>query len=167
VDAKIQTMCDAIVGTRNANIYGPRNIEELQYSLPAQMALSALNMGNGYKTHRDYLEGRLQLAPDSDVLQLARRIKLHVDTDLDQKYPRHFVADVTVQFRDGTSQHVFQERATGSPTKPFTRAEHQVKLDELTDEVIGRDQAAQLFDMIDRLEPGAPVGDVTSLLRRR
>ena len=50
VDARIQTMTDSIVGTRNAQIYNPRNIEELQYSLPAQMALAVLGKGNGYKT---------------------------------------------------------------------------------------------------------------------
>lgn len=166
VDAKIQTMTDAIVGNRNAHIYQPRNIEELQYSLPAQMALSVLGKGNGYRTHRDFLDGKLKLTPDSDAIQFARRIKLEVDTDLDRKYP-YFVADVTVKYRDGTSQHLFRERARGSPNHPFTRDEHQAKLDELTEDVIGKRQASQLFDLIERLPPATPVREVTSLLHQR
>ena len=165
VDTKIQTMADAIVGTRNAHIYQPRNIEELQYSLPVQMALSALDLGNGYKTHRDFLEGRLQLPPDSEVIQFARKIKLEVSRELDEKYGMVFVADVTVRYRDGTSQHIFVERATGSPNRPFPPEQHQAKLDELTEEVIGRKQAMQVWQLIDRLDPDTPVGAVTSLLQ--
>src|SRR5271166_897433 len=52
IDARVQTMVNSIVGTRNANIYNPRNIEEVQYSLPAQMALSVLGKGNGFQTHQ-------------------------------------------------------------------------------------------------------------------
>lgn len=165
VHAKIQTMTDAVVGNRNAHIYQPRNIEELQYSLPVQMALSALDLGNGYKTHRDFLEGRMQLPPDGEVIQLARRIKLEVSRELDEKYGLVFVADVTVHYNDGTKQQIFVERATGSPNRPFTPEQHQLKLDELTDEVIGRPRARQLWQLIDRLEPNTPVAAVTSLLQ--
>jgi 2-methylcitrate dehydratase PrpD len=166
VDAKIQTMADAIVGNRNAHIYQPRNIEELQYSLPVQMAMSALGKGNGYRTHRDFMEGKLDLSPESDVIQLARRIKLEVDTELDRKYGLIFVADVTVKYRDGTSQHIFVERATGSPNKPFTPEQRDAKLDELTRDVIGKRQAAELWALVDRLDPALPVSKVTSLLQR-
>jgi 2-methylcitrate dehydratase PrpD len=165
VDARIQTMTDSIVGTRNAQIYNPRNIEELQYSLPTQMALAALGKGNGYKTHRAFLEGRLDLSPGSEVMQFARRIKLHVAPVLDDKY-RFFVADVTVHFTDGSSDHYFQERAKGSPIKPYTPAEFQAKLDELTEEVLGKPQADRLFALIDQMTPAQPASEVTSLLVR-
>ena len=109
----------------------------------------------------------MQLGPDSDVIQLARRIKLHVATDLDQKYPMTFVADVTVQYRDGTSEHVFLDRATGRWNKPFTHEEQQAKLDDLTEGVIGKRQATELFGLIDRLDPAMPIKNVTSLLQWR
>lgn len=165
VEARIQTMTDAIVGTRNAHIYEPRNIEELQYSLPAQMALSVLGLGNGYRTHRDFLEGCLQLTPESDVLQFARRIKLSIAPDLDKKYPRKFVADVTVRYVDGSAEEIFVDRVTGRPDKPFTQSEHQAKLDELTQEILGRERAAQLFELLDRMPTELPVGELTAMLR--
>jgi 2-methylcitrate dehydratase PrpD len=165
IHANIQTMTDAIVGTRNTHIYLPRNIEELQYSLPVQMALSALNKGNGYRTHRAFLQGELSLAPGSEVIELASRIKLHVARELDDRYPRNFVADVTVNYRDGTSEHFFLDRVKGTPANPFTAGEHQAKLDELTVDVIGKSQADQLFKLIDLLEPSTPVRAITSLLQ--
>jgi 2-methylcitrate dehydratase PrpD len=166
IDARIQTMTDAIVRNRNAHIYQLPNIEELQYSLPVQIALSALGKGNGYKTHRAYLEGRLPLTPDSDVIGLARRIKLAADNTLDEKYPRKFVADVTVQYLDGEPQHIFLAGAKGMPLKPLTAAEHQVKLDELTDELIGKPRSDELFAMIDRMEANRPTSALTALLGR-
>ncbi len=166
IEARIQTMTDACVGTRNAHIYEPGNIEELQYSLPAQMALSVLGLGNGYQTHRDVLEGRLALAPDSDVLRFARRIKLSVSRELDEKYPRKFVADLTVRYADGRAEDIFVDRVTGRPDKPYTQAQHQAKLDELTHGILGRERADRLFGLVASLPPAMPVAELTALLPR-
>jgi len=167
VDAKIQTMADAIVGNRNAHIYQPRNIEELQYSLPAQMAMAALGKGNGYRAHRDFMEGKLDLSPSGEVIQLAKRIKVSVSRELDEKYGMTFVADVDVHYRDGKSEHIFVEGSTGSPNRPFTPEQHRAKLDELTETVVDKSQATKLFALVDRLDPATPVKDVTSLLKAR
>ena len=165
IDVKVQTMVDAIVGTRNEHIYGPRNIEELQYSLPAQMALAATGRGNGYRTHLDFLEGRLQLPPDSDVIQLARRMKLSIDTSLDERHPMRFVADVTAHYRDGTSQRVFVDKVPGRNDAPYTPEQHRAKLDELMHDVIGPQRSAELLERVDALDPQAPVATLTALLR--
>lgn len=165
IDTRIQTMTDAIVGTRNAHIYAPRNIEELQYSLPAQMALSLLGKGNGYQTHLDFLEGRLELTPQSDVLEVAKDIRLSVSPELDAAYPRKFVADASVHFKDGSTQKLFVDCVTGRPDKPFTPAEHQAKLDELTHPYLGAERAAQMFDWVDRLPAACAVGELTAFLQ--
>src|SRR5207253_3975219 len=107
------------------------------YSLPAQMALAATGKGNGYRTHLDFLEGRLQLPPESDVIQLARRMKLKASKELDEKYGMRFVADVTAHYRDGSTQHVFIDKVPGRAEQPYTPEQHRAKLEELTAEVIG------------------------------
>ena len=165
VDTNIQTMTDACVGTKNEHAYLPRNIEELQYALPVQMALAALGKGNGYATHRSFLQGELKLDEDSDVIRLARKIKLVVSPELDRRYVRDFAADLTVRYRDGSSEHLFLDRAKGMPSNPFTPEEHRAKLGELADVVVGKSQADRLFDLVDRLEPGKPVSELASLLR--
>jgi len=163
IEAGIQTMTDAIVGNRNAHIYEPRNIEELQYSLPAQMALSVLGKGNGYQTHRAFLDGKLRLTPDSDVITMAKRITLKVDKDLDAQY-RKFVADVTISYRDGSTEHIFVDKATGRPDKPFTAEEHKAKLDELTVDNLGSDKAQKVFTLVDQLYATTPTSTLTALL---
>jgi 2-methylcitrate dehydratase PrpD len=165
VDTQIQTMTDACVGTKNEHCYSPRNIEELQYALPVQMALSALGKGNGYATHRSFLQGDLKLDEESDVIRLARKINLSVSPELDRRHVRNFVADVTVRFNDGSSEHIFVDRAKGMPSNPFTPEEHRAKLNELAYVVIGKPQADRLFDLVERLEPSSPVRDLAALLR--
>ncbi|WP_417210546.1 MmgE/PrpD family protein [Antarctobacter sp.] len=162
VDTKVQTMADSIVGTRNAQIFQPRNIEELQYSLPAQMALSVMGLGNGYRAHKDFMDGKLDLSEGSEAIAMTKRMKLQVAPDLD-KYP-YFVADVTVHFKDGTSAQRFEERAKGSPLKPYKPGEHEEKLFELTEDSIGRAQSEELFALVDEMKPDRPVSEVAALL---
>ena len=154
-----------LTGSAEAQRHGPRNIEELQFSLPLQMALAVLGKGNGFATHRAFLEGRLPLTGDSDVVQFARRIRLQRLPELDERYPRNFVADLVVHYRDGTREPLFRDSAKGMPAAPFTPKEHRAKLDELTREAMGREKARRLFDLVDRLDPTTPIDELTALLR--
>lgn len=163
IDARVQTMVNSIVGTRNANIYTPRNIEEVQYSLPAQMALSVLGKGNGFQAHYAILEGRLDLGEGSEIRNMLNKVRIEVSPDLDKTY-KYFVADVDVHYKDGTTQNIFQEQSTGSPMKPFAPEAHLKKLDDLTETVVGLDQAHRLWALVDRMDPATPVSDFTSLL---
>ena len=72
IEAGIQSMTDACVGIKNEHRYAPRNIEEMQYSLPVQMALAVLGRGNGYATHKSYLDGKLTLDGASDVIKIGK-----------------------------------------------------------------------------------------------
>jgi 2-methylcitrate dehydratase PrpD len=165
VDANVQTMTASLGDNLHAQQHGPRNVEELQFSLALQMALAALGKGNGYATHRAFLEGRLLLPEDSDVVQFARRVHLHRSAELDERYKYNFVADVVVHYRDGSVESLFIDAAKGMPGNPFTLEEHRAKLDELTHEVIGVHKATELFGLVERLDPATPVAMLTALLR--
>ncbi len=163
IDARVQTMVNSIVGTKNANIFRPRNIEEVQYSLPAQMALSVLGHGNGFSAHHAVLTGKLDIGPGTAVRDMIERVKIEVSPELDAKY-RHFVADVTVNFRDGASQRIFEEQSRGSPMKPFKPQEFGAKLADLADGVIGPGQADRLWTLVDEMTPDSPAANITALL---
>jgi len=113
------------------------------------------------------MEGKLYLSPSGEVIQLAKRIKVSVSRELDEKYGMTFVADVDVHYRDGKNEHIFVEGSTGSPNRPFTPEQHRAKLDELTETVVDKSQATKLFAIVDRLDPATPVKDVTSPLQAR
>src|SRR5690606_18289353 len=102
----------------------PRNIEHVQFSLPIQAAFALLGLGNGYLVHRDYLAG--QVAMDR-VIAMAAAIRITEEPALEQNYPGKFVADVTVSFRDGSSEHVFLEDPIGTDKNPMPEAEQDAK----------------------------------------
>ncbi|MFO1189559.1 MAG: MmgE/PrpD family protein [Alphaproteobacteria bacterium] len=166
VEAKVQAMTANLAALPEVAQNGPATIEELQFSLQLQMALAATGIGNGYATHMDFLAGRLRLPADGEVVQWARRIRLQHAPELDERFPRNFVADVNVLYRDGSSEQIFVEHALGMPGHPFTPAQHQAKLNELTFSVLGETTAQRLFALLDDLDPACPVHDLTDLLRR-
>lgn len=165
VESRIQAMTDVIVGNRNANIYTPRNIEHVQFSLPVQMALAATGHGNGYPAHRRLLDGDIDYGPDSEVIRFARKVTLTLSDELIERYPRTFVGDATVRYSDGTSEHLFTDAIKGSPLAPFTEADFRAKFDEQVPDVLGATAANALYAAIDALDPAMPVGELTRHLR--
>ncbi|RZL91571.1 MAG: MmgE/PrpD family protein [Variovorax sp.] len=162
VVARIQRSANVVVGTVNANAYTPKNIEHVQFSLPIQMAFTMLGLGNGYRVHLDYLEGRVDMEA---VMATAERIRIIEDQELDRKYPGKFVADLTVEFRDGSSEQMFVEDSIGTLDNPIPAAEHDAKFFELTSGVLGTVQAERLREALFALDPQMRAAELAALCR--
>lgn len=160
VHLKITPHFNVVVGTANANAYTPQNIEHVQYSLPIQAALSLHGMGNGYLVHRDYLQGKVDLAP---VIATARSIRITEEPALEKQYPGKFVADVTVTFKDGSAEHVFVADPTGSDTNPMPEHEQDAKFMELTADVLGAGRARRLLSTLRTLDPQLKAAELMAL----
>ncbi|MES2484130.1 MAG: MmgE/PrpD family protein [Pseudomonadota bacterium] len=160
VHARISPAFNVVVGTANANAYQPRNIEHVQFSLPTQMAFALLGLGNGYRVHRDYLDGKVAMAP---VIEAARRIHITEAPDLEQRYPGKFVADVSVTLCDGTSERVFVEDPIGTLVNPMTDARQDAKFMELTADVLGTARADGLLATLRRMDPRDKATDVMAM----
>ncbi|MFF7055135.1 MmgE/PrpD family protein [Achromobacter spanius] len=160
VHLKITPHFNVVVGTANANAYEPKNIEHVQFSLPIQAAFTLLGMGNGYLIHRDYLAGNIDMAP---VIATARSIRISEEPLLEKQYPGKFVADVTVKFKDGGSEHVFVEDPIGTDRNPMPEHEQDAKFMELTVDVLGRAGAEKLLAQLRTLDPRATAADITAL----
>lgn len=160
VHLRIAPHFNVIVGTVNANAYAPKNIEHVQFSLPIQAAFTLLDMGNGYLVHRDYLDGKLDMAP---VIELARRIRITEAPELEKNYPGKFVADVTVSFQDGSSEHVFVEDPIGTDLNPMPEADQDAKFMELTLDILGRERATTLLATLRQLDPQMKAQALTAM----
>ena len=160
VHLKIAPHFNVVVGTANANAYEPRNIEHVQFSLPVQAALALRGMGNGYRVHRDYLAGQLDMAP---VIATAHSIRISEEPALEKDYPGKFVADVTVGFRDGSTQHVFVEDPIGTDRNPMPEAGQDAKFMELTSEVLGTGRAQALRDTLRQMDRRMNASELTAM----
>lgn len=160
VQARIHPAFDVVVGTANANAYAPKNIEHVQFSLPTQVAFALLGKGNGYRVHRDYLSGKVDMEP---VMAMARSVKIALASELEQRYPGKFVADVTVCFRDGTSEHVFVEDPIGTLANPMPEHEQDAKFMELTTDVLGAERAHALLATLRKMDPRTKASDLMGM----
>lgn len=160
VHLKIAPHFNVIVGTVNANAYQPKNIEHVQFSLPIQAAFTLLGMGNGYLVHRDYLAGQVAI---DQVIAMAAAIRITEEPALEQDYPGKFVADVTVGFRDGSSEHVFVEDPIGTDKNPMPEHEQDAKFMELTADTLGTARAQDLLATLRKLNPKMHVADLTAM----
>ncbi|SAK63214.1 MmgE/PrpD family protein [Caballeronia ptereochthonis] len=160
VHLKITPHFNVVVGTANANAYEPRNIEHVQFSLPIQAAFTLSGNGNGYRIHRDYLAGKVDMAP---VIDMARSIRITEEPTLEKDYPGKFVADVTVTFKDGSSGHVFVEDPIGSDTNPMPEHEQDAKFMELTTDVLGAARARKLLAALRAMDPDMKTEELTSM----
>lgn len=160
VHLKIAPHFNVIVGAANVNARRPGNIEHVQFSLPIQAAFALLGKGNGYLVHRDYLTGKVDMNP---VIALANEIRITEDASLEQRYPGKFVADVTLGFRDGGSQHLFVDDPIGTDTHPMTEAEQDAKFMELTAGILGMDGAGKLLAALRAIDPRMRAAELTAL----
>lgn len=160
VELKITPHFNVVVGTANAHAYEPRNIEHVQFSLPMQAAFALLGMGNGYRVHRDYLAGRVDMAP---VVAMARSIRISEEPALEKDHPGKFVADVTVRFQDGHSEHVFVGDPIGTDTNPMPEPAQDAKFMELTEGVLGDARAGRLLAALRALDPRTRAADLMAL----
>jgi 2-methylcitrate dehydratase PrpD len=160
VKLRIAPAFNVVVGTANANAFAPKNIEHVQFSLPTQVAFTLLGLGNGYRVHRDYLAGKIDMEP---VLSLARGIEIAEAPELEQRYPGKFVAEVTVRFRDGSSQQVFVEDPIGTMANPMPEVEQDAKFTELTEVVLGAERAGTLLATLRSMNPRMSAADLMAL----
>jgi len=160
VQARIHPAFSVVVGNANAHAYKPENIEHVQYSLPTQIALALLRKGNGYRAHCDYLDGKIDMGP---VMATARTVKIAEAPELEQRYPGKFVADVTINFRDGTSQHVFVEDPIGTTKNPMPEQEQDAKFMELTTDVLGPERARDLLATLRSMDPSMRATDLMAM----
>lgn len=160
VHLKITPHFNVVVGTANANAYEPKNIEHVQFGLPIQAAFTLLGKGNGYPIHRDYLAGKVEMAP---VVEMARSIRITEESALEKDYPGKFVADVTVTFKDGSAEHVFVQDPIGTDTNPMPEHEQDAKFMELAADVLGTARAQKLLATLRTLDPAMKAAELTAM----
>ncbi|WP_198972426.1 MmgE/PrpD family protein [Xylophilus sp. ASV27] len=160
IHLKIAPHFNVVVGTANANAYEPKNIEHVQFSLPIQAAFALLGKGNGYRVHRDYLAGQVDMAP---VIALARGIRITEEPALAKNYPGKFVADVTITFKDGSTAHAFVEDPIGTDQNPMPEDEQDAKFMELTADVLGTGRARALLAALRAMDPRMRAAELMGL----
>lgn len=91
----------------------PASTMAAQYSLPYTMAATAVYGASDLTAYDEVNLGR------PDVLELADRVDVEVDQDLEGRYPETLGGDVLVRLRDGSTRHRRVLDSRGTPAWPL------------------------------------------------
>ena len=141
------------------NYADPDTLEGAQYSLPFCLAVAAVGG----------VDSLMPLSPDwlhrPDIVALACRVNLHVDTELDARFPAETGARVRLQTAGGTLEKTVRH-PLGDPANPMDRARLVAKFKKLTAGVIAPRYQADLLALIEQLPDLADTAQIVNRLGR-
>jgi 2-methylcitrate dehydratase PrpD len=140
------------------NYADPATLEGAQYSLPFCLAVAAVGGA----------EALMPFSPDwlqrPDIVALARRVNLHVDPELDARFPAETGARVCLQTAGGILEQTVR-LPLGDPANPMDRIRLTAKFKKLAAGVISPQDQADLLALIDRLADLADTAQIVDCLR--
>ncbi len=149
-----------LLACSNANTFNPGNIEDVQFSLPVQLAFAMLGLGNDYRSHMAYMDGTLDMDRVRTVMQ---RIDVVKAPELDAQHPGKFVADITVHLRGGESHQVLVDTPLGTPGNPLSEAQQDAKFMALTTGVLSQARADKLLHTLREFDTRLRVEDLLAM----
>jgi len=141
-------------------IVEPKDITSSHFSGPFCLALTFVKGSNSFK---DYTEENLS---DPAVLNMARKVSVEVDPEMDALYPAKRAGKVTVNMKNGKT---YQEKvidAKGTPDNPMTMEEMEEKFRSLASVALPAEKIQEVINIIRGLEELKDVSRLSRLLIR-
>ncbi len=144
---------------KNNGAVAPPDIMGAQYSFPycAALALTADPTDPAMYTE--------QAINDPARRELACRVELYVDAEMEAAYPKHYGSRVEVELADGKRLQSFVKDPHGMPADPVTDAERIAKFSRLAAPVLPENTAGETIRMLRAVETLASVRELSPLLR--
>ncbi|MCU0559746.1 MAG: MmgE/PrpD family protein [Desulfobacterales bacterium] len=136
--------------------YRPAGIVQAQMSLQYIVAVTLLD---GAALLAQFAESRLA---DPAVLDLARRVAIEVDPDIDRLYPERYANRVEIALKDGRRIECRVDFPKGSGERPLSFAEVAAKFRSLSAGAVSADRADRIIGAVESLDA---LGDIRGLTR--
>lgn len=173
----IHATLDIVFDLLGEHRFGPDDIEAITVWLPETLA--AIVDNRALTTHNlqfivaaaitDGEVTRVQTSAtrraDEKLNELATRITLHGDPELQTRFPQNWPARVALQLRDGRRFEVEREDPRGNPTMPVTDADLEAKFARMATQVISDEAARSIVSCVASLDALPSIRELTSLLR--
>ena len=127
----------------------PESIMAAQYSMPFVTALAFLENLSDVSVWDD------QVLDRPDVKDLAQKVDMYIDEELDKIYQEtnyHGGTKMSVRLKDGQEHQKWQKYATGSVEKPATAEDIRKKFNVLAPHVLPTEKVAAVAQIIENLE---------------
>lgn len=157
--ARVRLLSCRVVKVQTGYDYVPATVLTAQMSIKYAVAVAMLE---GACLPAQFRPDRLA---DPAVVELAGRVEVVEDPEVEALYPRLFAAKVELILQDGTRLLRRVEQPRGSPDRPLTPAEVAAKFDALAGERLDPDRRRAVAEMVLSLEQLPDVRELTAILR--
>lgn len=156
---RIQVSSFALLTDEHHYILEPVSETDAQFSVPYTVAAMIRDAG---LRPESYSERSLR---DPQLLDLAKRVSVDVDPDLEARYPSRLGARVQVELTDGHRDQVYIEHPKGSADQPLGETDLLEKFYALTTPVLGAAHAQELVTAIQKVDLFSDITDFTEQFR--
>ncbi len=159
--ARVTVGISHVVERQTGFIYRPTTVLNAQMSLRYNVAVALVD---GQALLGQFTGARIV---DPEVCDLASRVDVEVDPEMDAIYPARYAGIVTIQLRDGRRVRQRVDCSTGMPENPMTEDAVRAKFRALASAAVGEVDAevafaaaASLFDSADVSEMADALGQM-------
>jgi 2-methylcitrate dehydratase PrpD len=132
----------------------------LQAQMSAQYCLAAA-LRDGQLLARQFADDRLA---DPEILELAARVEVRVDPEMDAMYPGHFANIVEAHTRDGAILVQRVDDPLGSPARPLEQKEVEEKFRDLGDAALDPPRVERILQVVGGIESLPDAAGLAALL---
>jgi len=141
----VVTGVSRIVETQTGFVYRPTTVLNAQMSQRYNIAVAMLDK-QAYL--EQFTEERIK---EREVCELASRIKVEVDPEMDAVYPKLYAGKVTVVMKGGQRITKRVDYSKGMPENPMDKEDIERKFLSLAGAAVGREQAESLLAEVNRV----------------
>jgi len=146
-----------VVGSRGSDT-SPKSVQAAKYSAPYTIAV-ALAIGRNERGQYS-----MDLIQDASLLDLASRVEVLPDEELEALYDEKWPSIIEVTLKDGRVLTSRRDLPKGEPEHPVSDVELKEKFLSLASDCVSVDHANAIWDVIFKLDEAADVSALTRLL---
>ena len=140
---------------------GARTAAQATYDLPVLVAVAVVHGDATMRRFRDDIVG------SEPVQEVARRITLRADDEMEKEFPQKWPAAVKIRTKDGRVLSRKRDLPRGEPEDPFTPREIEEKFYMLAWSALADTSLRELFEIIRTLPERDSLADLFDILSRR
>jgi 2-methylcitrate dehydratase PrpD len=141
-----------------ARKWDPKNVVDLQFSMPYQAAIAFVRGRVGVQ---EFTEESLR---DKLAQKLMKLVEVVVDEEFERRYPKQYSSAVTVTMKDGIEYTAVVDNPKGDKRNPVSHQDVEKKFRDLTVPVIGDEaRVMKIIAYVNQLDKSGDIAELIDL----
>lgn len=139
----------------------PKDVTQAQFNVHFGLALTIVKGANNFHVYKEQFEHDFQ---DLEVLAIAKKVRLVLDEEAENVYPKTRMARVTIRTKDGRILKTTVKGCKGMRDKPLSREELENKFRELASVTLPKERIEEIIGLVANFEKLERISELTRLL---